>query len=99
MIFSLNSVHWCLSESCDMIRPVPSQLTRIRSRAGASQLLVEVGPVFTSSKTSPGTANMFINRAASDIVAGLGRAGGSEIEGGCSMRVLNFDDGPIGHAC
>src|SRR6266550_254226 len=62
----------------------PTQLTRTSSSAGASQLDVAAVWAFTSSKTSPGEARMFINRAVSDIVTGGGLAGCCSKGGGGS---------------
>src|SRR6266404_7129600 len=71
----------------------PTQLTRTSSSAGASQLDVAAVWAFTSSKTSPGEARMFINRAVSDIVTGGGLAGCCSKGGGSSCMWFGFSRG------
>jgi len=63
--------------------------TRIERHTGTSQFPIEGGPLFTSSKTSPGVAMTLNNREVSDVeMGGGGFAGGEISDGSITVRAV-----------
>src|SRR5258708_2277546 len=63
--------------------------TKIAKQSGTSQLETLKRLVLTSSNTSPGTAKIFSNRAANDVLESLGSWGGDcWIGGGSSIAKI-----------
>src|SRR5258708_5163509 len=69
--------------------------TRIDKQSGASQLETLKRLVLTSSNTSPGTAKMFSNRAANEVLESLGSWGGDCWVGGGSSIVRKSGSRPF----